>query len=133
MDTLLITIAVILGVAGVAGSILPAFPGTPLNFGALFFLYFIDRGTDPSLWVILAFGLLTALSFVADYVIPAHSVRRYGATRLGVIGAILGMIIGFVVLNIVGLLAGTFLGATQSLSRALIAKLTPSEIKTEFF
>lgn len=34
---------------------------------------------------------------------------------------------------IIGGLAGTFLGATQSLSRALMAKLTPNEIKTEFF
>lgn len=33
----------------------------------------------------------------------------------------------------VGGFAGTFLGATQSLSRALMAKLTPQEMKTEFF
>jgi UMF1 family MFS transporter len=33
----------------------------------------------------------------------------------------------------VGGFAGTFLGATQSLSRALMTKLTPFEIKTEFF
>ncbi len=33
----------------------------------------------------------------------------------------------------VGGFAGTFLGATQSLSRALMAKLTPPEMKTEFF
>ena len=34
---------------------------------------------------------------------------------------------------IVGAFAGTFLGATQSLSRALMTKLTPLEMKTEFF
>jgi UMF1 family MFS transporter len=34
---------------------------------------------------------------------------------------------------IVGGFAGTFLGSTQSLSRALMTKLTPFEIKTEFF
>jgi len=34
---------------------------------------------------------------------------------------------------IAGGFAGTFLGSTQSLSRALMAKLTPPEIKTEFF
>lgn len=34
---------------------------------------------------------------------------------------------------IVGGFAGTFLGSTQSLSRALMTKLTPKEIKTEFF
>ncbi len=34
---------------------------------------------------------------------------------------------------IVGGFAGTFLGATQSLSRALMAKLTPDDVKTEFF
>ena len=34
---------------------------------------------------------------------------------------------------IVGGFAGTFLGATQALSRTLMTKLTPPEIKTEFF
>lgn len=34
---------------------------------------------------------------------------------------------------IIGAAAGTFLGSTQSLSRALMTKLTPPEIKTEFF
>lgn len=34
---------------------------------------------------------------------------------------------------IIGGFAGLFLGATQSLSRSLMAKLTPEEIKTEFF
>jgi UMF1 family MFS transporter len=34
---------------------------------------------------------------------------------------------------IIGGFAGTFLGSTQALSRALMTKLTPLEIKTEFF
>jgi MFS transporter, UMF1 family len=34
---------------------------------------------------------------------------------------------------IIGGFAGTFLGSTQALSRALMTKITPPEIKTEFF
>ena len=34
---------------------------------------------------------------------------------------------------IIGAFAGTFLGATQSLSRTLMAKLTPDNLKTTFF
>ncbi|MFC2082367.1 MFS transporter, partial [Bacteroidota bacterium] len=34
---------------------------------------------------------------------------------------------------VVGLLAGSVLGATQSTSRSLMSKLTPAEKKTEFF
>jgi UMF1 family MFS transporter len=34
---------------------------------------------------------------------------------------------------IIGGFAGTFLGSTQALSRALMTKITPLEIKTEFF
>jgi UMF1 family MFS transporter len=34
---------------------------------------------------------------------------------------------------IIGGFAGTFLGSTQALSRALMTKITPQEIKTEFF
>ena len=34
---------------------------------------------------------------------------------------------------VVGLLAGSVMGATQSTSRSLMSKLTPKEKKTEFF
>ena len=34
---------------------------------------------------------------------------------------------------IIGAFAGTFLGATQSLSRTMMAKLTPDNLKTTFF
>lgn len=34
---------------------------------------------------------------------------------------------------VIGGFAGTFLGSTQALSRALMTKITPQEIKTEFF
>jgi len=127
MDIFLIIVGLVLGVVGLIGSILPALPGAPLNFGALFLLYFINWGADPSPWAMAIFGILTVASLAIDYLLPARIVKGYGATRAGVVGAFLGMLIGFVVLNFIGLLIGTFLGAV--LGEMLSGKKWPEAAK----
>lgn len=127
MEILFISLALILSVVGLAGSVLPVLPGAPLNLAALVLLFFIGQGTDPALWIMLAFGLLTGLSLLADYALPAHSVKRYGATALGVIGAVLGLLVGFLVFSLPGLLLGTFLGAV--LGELLAGKELSAAIK----
>lgn len=127
MDIFLIILGLVLGIAGLVGSVLPALPGAPLNFGALVLLYFISRGSDPSFWAMAVLGILTVASLAIDYLLPARIVKGYGATRPGVVGAFLGMLIGFVVLNLIGLFIGTFLGAV--LGEMLSGKKWPEAAK----
>jgi len=95
---------------GVAGSILPGLPSTPLVLlsGILHKLYFGVAGVG---WVVMSvLAALTALSLVMDYTASIYGARRLGATWRGATGAMVGGLIG-VFFNLPGILLGPFLGA----------------------
>jgi uncharacterized protein YqgC (DUF456 family) len=108
-----ITIAIgsILMFLGLAGSILPILPGPPLSFIGLFLLALLKHFSPPltpTLVIILA--VVTILVIVMDYIIPLLGAKRYGASKWGVWGSVLGMVIG-IFWSPFGMLAGAFIGA----------------------
>jgi len=102
--------ALLLMAAGVAGSLLPGIPGTPIMFlvAAAYRVLFGPAGlSDAGLAVLLG---LTVLSIALDYLGGALGARRFGAGWRGVLGASLGALIGCF-FGLLGLAAGAFLGA----------------------
>jgi uncharacterized protein YqgC (DUF456 family) len=96
---------------GLAGTILPTLPGNILIFaGALVYGMFTGF-EEVTLWVLAALAGITIGAQLLDYVAGAYGAKRFGASKYGMWGAILGGIVGLVAFNIVGLIAGVFLGA----------------------
>src|SRR2546430_15163717 len=95
---------------GVAGSVLPGIPSTPLVMlvAVGHRLYFGAAG--PSTLVLLILGALTALSLVMDYLASSFGAKKLGATWRGVLGAVAGGLIGLF-FHIPGIVLGPFLGA----------------------
>jgi uncharacterized protein YqgC (DUF456 family) len=56
-------------------------------------------------------GVLAVVVTVLDFVVPAAGARRYGASRAGVWGSVIGMIVGMIFFPPFGMLVGAFLGA----------------------
>lgn len=100
MDTLLWLIVVVLIVAGLAGTILPALPGTALVFGGILLAAWIDDFQRVSGWTVMVCGVLTLIAWSVDLVAGMLGAKRVGASRLAVAGAaagtVLGMFTGFV-------------------------------------
>lgn len=95
---------------GLAGSILPGLPSTPLVLIAAIGhkLYFGETGAG---WLVLSLLVgLTLLSLLMDYLATVYGAKRLGATWLGALGAVVGGLIG-IFFNLPGLLFGPFLGA----------------------
>ncbi len=110
MDTALINIlCLILLVLGILGTFLPVLPGLVLSICGLLIYKF---GTDADLPMIYiwAFVILTLISVVLSYVIPAKTNRKYGGTRWGSIGSIIGTIVGIFIPIPLGFLVGMFAG-----------------------
>lgn len=107
-------LAVILGLAGIAGCILPALPGPPLSWAGLLLLYFWGgtngKGDDMSLTILLVMLGLTVIVSILDYVIPAKLTKATGGSSASARGAMAGLLIG-IVFTPIGMLLGTFLGA----------------------
>ena len=109
-DTLWLVLAAVLVCIGVAGSVLPALPGVPLVFAGLLLAAWAEDFTRVSWLALVVLGLLTVLSFVIDFAATALGAKRVGATRLAVLGALVGTFVGFF-LGLPGLILGPFVGA----------------------
>lgn len=110
VDALWFTLALIVMVVGVVGCVLPGVPGTPLIFAAAVVHRLIVGPEGPQVWVLVVLGLLTILSLVADFLATFYGAKTLGATRLGMIGAVLGGLVGLF-FGPFGILLGPFIGA----------------------
>ncbi len=131
LDVLLWILAAVLVLIGLAGSVLPALPGVPLVFTGLFIAAWAGEFARVSWPTLLLLGLLTLLSFVIDFAATALGAKRVGATRLAIIGALLGTLAG-VFLGLPGLIIGPFLGAVigELLSHGQVQQATRAGLAT---
>jgi len=95
---------------GVAGSILPGLPSTPVVLVAAIAHKLYFGPTGAAWWVLVILSVFTALSLVVDYVASVYGAKRLGATWRGAVGAIVGGLIGLF-FSLPGVLLGPFVGA----------------------
>ena len=128
MDTLVIILAILAGIIGIAGSILPGLPGPPLSWVGLLILYIWGNGTNVagepmSTTTLLIWGVVTVAVTVVDYLVPMYFTKITGGSKYAERGALIGLIAG-IILTPVGMIAGSFLGAF--LAEILYAKKDPT-------
>ena len=95
MSVLLIVLAVLCVLVGIAGCILPVLPGPPLSFVALLLMRWSGAAEFDSRFLTI-WGLATLAVTVLDYLLPAWLARR---------------IVGMVFFPPAGLIVGAFVGA----------------------
>lgn len=110
LQTLLYVLAALMMLVGTAGVVLPVLPGLPLTFAGMLLAAWVG-GFQQVGWITLTvLGVLTALSVVVDLLSTALGAQRAGASRLAIIGSIIGTFAGLLFLPI-GILVGPFAGA----------------------
>ena len=111
VEPILIILAIVLLITGMAGSILPVLPGPPLSWLGLLMLKFVPSLSQHLSWtVVIAVGLFTLLVFILDNLLPVWSTRKMGANKAVVWGAGLGFVVGFW-FGPLGIIFGPFVGA----------------------
>lgn len=110
MVTLLWILVGVLIVAGLAGTVLPALPGTALAFAGILLGAWIDDFARVSGLTVAICGLLMLLAWGADYASAMLGAQKAGASRLAVIGAAIGTVLG-IFTGFVGLLFMPLAGA----------------------
>ncbi len=113
MGVILILLGVALVLAGIVGCILPVLPGPPLAFVGLLLLWAARSWHAQSFGVthVLVLGALSVVVTVIDFLLPVWGAKRHGASRLGLWGSVVGMLVGLVFFPPFGMIAGAFLGA----------------------
>lgn len=97
-------------VVGIAGTVLPALPGTILVLAGVVWGAWIDGFTRVPVWVVAVCALLAALAWATDYVAAMMGAKRVRASGWALAGAAAGTVAG-IFTGFVGLLFMPFLGA----------------------
>ena len=97
-------------VVGLAGCVLPMLPGTPLVFIGIYVYAWLTGFTIISRNLIIIFLILTVISVVIEYISSSIGSKKFGASKLGFIGAFAGAVVG-IFFAPWGLILGPLLGA----------------------
>lgn len=97
-------------VTGFIGVIAPVLPGAPLVLAGLIVAAWAENFEHVGIWTLIFLGILTALTYVVDAVASAMGVKRVGASKQAIWGAVIGTTVG-VFFGLAGILLGPFVGA----------------------
>ena len=120
MEIFIDIVAVILGIVGLLGCILPVLPGPPCSLAGMFllFLWGSPQVQDDITWRLLIIMLIvTVVVTVLDYVVPGWLTRVTGGTKYASRGATAGMIVGILFFPPWGMIAGAL--GSQGRSRLI--------------
>ena len=110
--TILWLLAVLLIVAGLAGTVLPVLPGTALVLAGIVLGAWIDDFTRVGPLMLVVIAVLALLAWVLEYAAGLLGARKAGASRLALVGTVVGLFMGLVgvlFMPLVGAAAGEYL------------------------
>ena len=110
MDVLLIVLGTILMIGGILGSVLPFLPGPPLSYAGLLLLHFTERHQFSTRFLII-WAIISAVTYLIDYIIPVWGTKRFGGSKQGIWGSIIGLVAGIFFFPPFGIIIGPFAGA----------------------
>ena len=115
--------------AGLAGTVLPALPGTALILAGIVLGAWIDGFARVGSFTLALVSSLALLSWVLEYVASLLGARKAGASRWALLGAALGTVagllmglVGVLFMPLVGAAAGEFWAQRQLRRTAVVGR-----------
>ena len=112
MEVTIIILAILAGVLGIAGSIIPGLPGPPVSWVGLLLLFLWGPEEVP-LKALVIWGVVMVAVSIIDYLVPMYFTKMTGGSRYAERGAMVGLLLG-IIFTPVGMILGSFLGAFLS-------------------
>lgn len=110
MDYVLIGLGIVFMISGILGCVLPVIPGPPLSYLGLLLLHFTEKYQFSPRFLII-WAVITGVVYALDYIIPAWGTKKFGGSKRGVWGSIIGLVIGLFFFPPFGIIIGPFVGA----------------------
>lgn len=107
----LIVLGFIVLAAGIVGCVLPIIPGPPLAYVALLLLSIARKWEAVSPTVLIVLGVAAVVVTVIENLMPIITSKWKGASKAGIWGSVIGMVVGLFFFPPFGVIIGTFLGA----------------------
>lgn len=128
MEVVLVIIGALCVLIGIAGSVVPMLPGTPISYVGMLLLLLVDGCTYSTEYLLIILGLVI-LQQLFNYYIPIWGVKKYGGTGSGQWGGVIGLLIGLFFLPW-GIIIGPFVGAV--IGELIVGRTTTESLKAGF-
>ena len=112
MDIVLFLLGFIFVLTGILGSFLPVLPGPPVSWIGLLLLI-MTKAVPNDWWFLGITFVVAAIVFALDYIIPAMGTKKFGGSKSGMAGTVVGLLVAiiFPVLGVFGIIIWPFVGA----------------------
>ncbi len=109
MDIFFLIIGLLLCIIGLIGSFVPIIPGPITSWLGLLILHLTSIINLNYTFLVGTFTIAISV-FILDMIIPLIGLKKLGGTKKGIIGATIGLLLGFF-MGPIGILSGPFIGA----------------------
>ncbi len=106
-------LAILIILAGLVGTVVPALPGVPLIFAGLFLAAWSTEFHTIGWGTLSVLAILTLIAVLIDYLAAAFGAKRLGASSRAFWGATVGAIVGMF-FGLPGIILGPFIGAVAA-------------------
>ena len=110
MDYFLIISGALMTVIGIAGSVLPVLPGPPISYLGILFLHWTSK-YQFNLKFLILWAVISLAVILVDQLIPVWGTKKFGGSKQGVWGSLIGLLSGMIFLGPPGIVLGPFAGA----------------------
>ncbi len=107
LDFVLLILSILLIIVGLAGCILPVIPGPPISFTGILIIHF-SGFADFGFNTLFFLGAMAVIVQILDYIVPVWGTKKFGGSKAGVWGSVLGLIAGIILLPVLGIVLGPF-------------------------
>lgn len=111
LQTIMLTLAIILCVIGIIGTIVPFLPGVALIFTVITAYGWWEGFNLINFNYLIILAVLTLLSVLINYLSTVMGAKYFGSTKAGLVGALLGTFAGIFFFPPLGILLGPLAGA----------------------
>lgn len=125
---LLVILGIILLVVGAIGTVMPGVPGVTLSYMGIILLQLSDKVQFSTRFMVF-WAAIVVIVQVLDYYLSIWGTKKFGGSRYGVWGCVLGMIVGLF-LGPWGIVLGPFAGAVAG--EMIAGKQTKHALKAGF-
>lgn len=110
MEIFYLIIGILFIILGLIGCFIPVLPGPPLAYISLLLLQ-LGPVVPFTFNFMMVMGIIVAIITAIDYFIPALGAKKWGGSRFGIIGALLGVVVGLFIFPPLGFVIFPFIGA----------------------
>lgn len=109
LEVTVLILGLVINGLGIVGCIVPALPGPFISWLSLF-LFFLLPEHEISVTTLLVTGLFMAAVTALDYIVPVLGAKKFGSSKEGVWGGMIGIVVGLFFFPPLGIILGPLVG-----------------------